>query len=79
MVTGNPVISIKVPGIPDEYFSYIIGLENMEKQNVINAIEKIARMSTDERKEFGIKARNFILQEKNNTVQAKRIIDFIKS
>lgn len=79
MVTGNPVISIKVPGIPDEYFSYIIGLDSMKRQDIINAIEKIARMSTDERKKFGMRARNFILKEKNNKVQAKRIIDFIKS
>ena len=78
MVSGNPVLSTKIKGIPDEYFNYIVPLETIEKDNLKSKIIEIGNMSREKRLAFGEKAKDFVLKEKNCVKQAERIISFIK-
>ncbi len=78
MVSGNPVLSTRINGIPEEYFDYIIPLDSLDSDYLKSEILKIANMSNDERQAMGEKAKSYVLNEKNCNVQAKRIIDFIK-
>lgn len=78
MVSGNPVLSTKIKGIPDEYFNYIVPLETIEKDNLKSKIIEIGNMSREKRLAFGEKAKDFVLNEKNCVKQAERIISFVK-
>ena len=78
MVSGNPVLSTKINGIPDEYFNYIIPLDSIASSYLAEKIKEIATMSASERDELGGKAREFVLREKSSTVQMKKVIDFVK-
>lgn len=78
MVSGNPVLSTRINGIPEEYFDYIIPLDSLDSDYLKREIEKVANMSIDERQAIGEKAKSFILNEKNCNVQTRKIIDFIK-
>lgn len=77
MVTGIPVISFKLGGIPDEYLKYIVTIEDENEESISKAIEKVLYMNKTEKDELGLKARNFILKNKNNKIQAKKILKFV--
>lgn len=78
MLTGKPVISCKLGGIPKEYYHYLIILKTIKALDIAEAIKKVAAMSENDRSDFGKKAQNFIIENKNNNIQAKRILNFIQ-
>lgn len=76
-VTAKPVISVIIPGIPQEYFNYMLPIEPFTVQGIAQAIRKVGTLSQSEREDMGLRARKFVLQEKNSSVQANRILEFI--
>lgn len=76
MISGNPVLSCRIGGIPDEYFDYLVEMKSTSPEDIKQAILKVADMSQAERKTLGEKSREFILAEKSNTSQAKKMLDF---
>lgn len=76
MISGTPVISTMLPGIPDEYKNYFLVLKDNDAKTVCNMIKKIKNISQEERVSIGIKAQKFALN-KNYIVQGRRIINFI--
>lgn len=79
MASGKPVISVRTPGIPEEYFNYIVGIDKLTKAEIIKSISYLANMCSNERFRMGQKARDFVFREKNQDVQAKRILEFIQT
>jgi len=77
MVSGNPVLSTVIDGIPKEYFDYIIPLPDMEPITLCERIKEVSEMDKDERKAYGEKAKDFVLTKKNNVAQMKMVLDFI--
>lgn len=78
MVSGTPVLTTKLPGMPDEYLPYIYLIEDETAEGISKALEKVFSDSSDKREKKGISAREFVLKNKSNIVQAKRIVDFLK-
>ncbi len=76
--SGIPLVAYKLDGIPDEYDEYINYVPDDSPESLAKVIQGICDLPVDERKEMGIRARNFVLEEKNNVKQTKRILDFIK-
>ena len=76
MLSGNPVLSFKIPGIPDEYFDYLIPMESTKAADIKNAILKVLKMTEDERIVLGEKSREFVINNKNKNAQAKKILEF---
>ncbi len=77
MMTGIPVLSFRLGGIPKEYYQYLLLIEDESvdalKLSIVNAIE----MPEDERKKLGFKAQNFIKNNKTSKKQAERILTWI--
>ncbi len=78
MVSGNPVISTVIEGIPDEYFEHLVALPDIRSETIAEKIRFIGDMTAEERCTFGTAARDFVLENKNNVAQMKRVLDFIK-
>ena len=78
MLTGKPVLSLKLMGIPQEYFQYLINVDSTGAKDIAKAIERVANENDKCRVEFGMKAREFIVEKKNNNSQAEKIYQFIK-
>lgn len=76
MLTGKPVLSFKIDGIPNEYYQYLVIMETVDTEGIANAIKRTAKMKEEERKIFGESGREFIKDKKNNITQAQRICDF---
>ena len=77
MLSACPVLSFRVKGIPDEYFDYITEMENISPECVSNSLISALRMPSEKRERVGMKAREFVLKNKNNTVQVKKMLDFV--
>jgi glycosyltransferase involved in cell wall biosynthesis len=77
MVSGNPVISTKIGGIPDEYFKYLVPIEKINAEEIASAIKYIGDMPKSERAGLGNSGKKFILDNKNNVAQVKHILDFL--
>ncbi len=78
MVSGTPVLSSRLEGIPDEYEDYIFYFDENTKESLGRRMREILDLSPEELAEKGASARAFALEEKNNIVQSAKIIDFCR-
>lgn len=74
LLTGNITILCKLPGMPEEYFSYFINAGDCSPNSLANAINFGLNMTEKERIAFGEKAQRFVLDKKNCYYQAERIL-----
>lgn len=79
MTAGRPVLSTKLPGIPDDYKNYILWFDDESEESFISKITDVLKMSDDEITSFGQKAYDFCVSNKNGEKQALRIIEFLKT
>lgn len=75
MVSGTPILTTKLPGMPQEYYDYIFTIEGNKSTDITKALEKVFSKSRDEINEKGKKAKDFVLNKKNNIFQANRILE----
>lgn len=79
MVSGTPVLTTNLPGMPKEYHDYVYLLEDESAQGVSQVLKKLlVDTPASELKDKGLSAKQFVLKNKNNIFQSKRVIDFIK-
>ena len=78
MVSGNPVLSCRLGGIPDEYFDYLVEMRSTAPEDIKEAILRVANMTSEERKALGEGGKNFVLENKSNVKQAERVLNFIE-
>lgn len=79
MVSGTPLLTTVLPGMPKEYHEYVYLLEDESLEGFRNTIQKILSKSSTELNAFGKKSQDFVLNNKSNVIQAKRIINFLNS
>ncbi len=79
MVSGTPVLSAKLGGIPDEYDDYLYYFDDQSPTGLRDALRSLLDKPRSELQERGRRAREFALREKNNVVQARKIADFLRS
>ena len=77
MASGTPLLTTKLPGMPSEYHKYVYLIEDESLDGFVSAIKAALAHSEEELKDFGQLAKQFVLKQKNNVIQAKRIIDLI--
>lgn len=77
MVSGTAVFTTNLPGMPEEYKQYVYLIDNETVDGICEAFKNIAELKEEEVIQKGRKAREFVLSEKNNRVQTKRIIDIV--
>lgn len=77
--SGVPLVAYKLDGISDEYDPYIFYVRDNTVEALQETIEKVLTFSKRDRDAFGEKAREFVLNNKNEVVQAKKILDMIRS
>lgn len=75
MVSGTPVLTTKLPGMPKEYYNYIYTIDGNTAEYVTKSLENIFKKDKKELHQKGEMAKKFVLKNKNNVVQAKRILN----
>ena len=77
MASGTPLLTTKLPGMPKDYYPYVYFFDDESVEGMIKAFQDVLNLSDAELKNKGTKAKNFVLSNKNNRIQAKKLIDFI--
>ena len=77
MVSGTPVLTTKLPGMPEEYedFVYLISGENAH--DLAKDLRAILSRPKEELFAFGQRAKAFVLENKSNIKQGERIVRFL--
>ena len=75
MVSGTPVLTTKLPGMPEEYYPYVYLLEEETSDGISKELLRIYNLGKDRLKEKGKAARQFVLQNKSNEHQALKVIN----
>lgn len=73
MVSGTPVLTTKLPGMPKEYYPYVFLFEEESVEGYFNSLRDVLNLPSDELTRKGEGAKNFVLGYKNNVQQTLRI------
>ena len=79
MVSGTPVLTTKLPGMPEEYYPYIYLLEDETVEGFAKSLRTCLFLPKEELIEKGKRAKRFVLENKNSISQTERIINLIKN
>lgn len=79
MVSGTPTVTTLLPGMPKDYLPYIFPITEESSKGISIVLSNLLEKSTEELVVFGERAKRFVLEEKNNIRQGKRIMDFIET
>ena len=78
MISGTPLLTTRLPGMPEEYYPYVYLINDETPLGISDSLREILNISKDERDKKGEEARTFVLKEKSNVTQAKKIIEFLR-
>ena len=77
MVSGTPMMTTVLPGMPEEYYPYVWLIEDETEDGAAQALKAFFALPFAERRKKAQAARAFVLENKTNVAQAKRIVDFL--
>lgn len=72
MASGTPVLTTKLPGIPEEYNSYLYYFDGTT-EGLKEMLRYILDKDSQQLDEFGKRAKEFVIKKKNCTYQCKKI------
>ena len=78
MASGTPVLTTRLPGMPKEYYPYVSFIDAETVDGVANALKEVLSHSDEELFQMGAAARAFVLDSRNNVVQARKILDMLE-
>ena len=79
MVSGTPLLTTRLPGMPVEYHDYVYLLDDEGPDGIADSLREIFKANFIERNQKGKSAREFVLKNKSNVVQGGKIIEFLRS
>lgn len=75
MLSGTPLLTTKLAGIPNEYLEYLYLFEGETKEGFAKKLQEVLSLSSEELHQKGLDAQNFVLSQKNNIIQSQKILD----
>lgn len=78
MASGTPVLTTRLPGMPEEYYDYIFTIDGDTAEDVTKALAAVLSQSEEDLYSKGAAARDFVLKNKNNVSQAEKIVKMIQ-
>lgn len=78
MASGTPVLTTNLPGMPPEYHPYVYLIREETPEGVAAALKQVLSQSNQQLEEKGLAAREFVLGQKNNVMQAKKILQMLE-
>ena len=77
MASGTPLLTTNLPGMPKEYLNYVFLFKEETVEGYADTIREILSKPESELISFGLKAKRYVLENKNNIAQGKSIIEFL--
>ena len=79
MASGTPVLTTVLPGMPKEYHPYVYLLEDETAEGIARKLREVLETSDEGLFQKGQEARKFVLEQKNNVIQAQKILEMLKT
>lgn len=79
MVSGKTVLTTKLPGMPKEYYPYVMLVEEETTNGFSDKFIEISNLKVEFLNDFGRKSKEFVISQKNNKIMANKLIQLIKS
>lgn len=79
MSTGRPLLTTRLPGMPEEYYPYVYMFDTESLDGYRKTLKEVLEKDNDELAQKGRDAQCWVLTNKNNIVQTQRIIKLYKS
>ena len=79
MVSGTPVLTTKLPGMPKEYYPHVYFIEEESAAGIASALKTVLAASDEDLFQKGQDARAFVLDSRNNVVQAKKLLELLEN
>lgn len=76
MASGTPLCTTRLPGMPTEYYPYVYFFDDESEDGMLLALQYVLNKNEEALHEFGKRAKNFVMTEKTNVKQAKKLMDF---
>lgn len=77
MASGTPVLTTRLPGMPIEYYEYVMVISDETIDGICSDFIRIFNKDMKELHEFGANAKRFVLTNKNGKVQSRKILSMI--
>jgi glycosyltransferase involved in cell wall biosynthesis len=78
LITGTPTIMCRLPGIPDEYFSYVYAIELESINGLSETIDYVLSLDNAQLERRGQAAKEYVIANKNNILQVGKLVELIK-
>ena len=78
MASGTPVLTTRLPGMPKEYYPYVYFIEEESADGIAAALKAVLEHTDEELFRKGQEARDFVLDGRNNVVQAKKLLQMLE-
>lgn len=79
MVSGTPLITTCLPGMPKEYYPYVYLFDEETTEGYARVLKEVLSYTSDTLDTKGKAAQEFVLTKKNNITQAARLVNLIVS
>ena len=79
MCSGTAVLTTRLPGMPKEYWDKVYLFEDETTDGYRRVLQNLLSKPKEELITMGKVGQRFVLQNKNNVVQSKRVLDLISS
>lgn len=77
MLSGTPLLTTRLGGIPDEYMKYVFSADDNSVKSLLAAMRNALSHSSDELLRIGAEAQDFIVREKGPLNQGEKIKNFL--
>jgi len=77
MASGTPILTTKLPGMPNDYYDYIYTIDDETPDGIAECLKEILSKDITELHEKGAAAKNFVLIHKNNKAQARKVLELL--
>ena len=78
MASGTPVLTTVLPGMPKEYHPYVYLLEDETADGIARMLTEVLSNPEETLFRKGTEARRFVLEQKNNVIQARKILEMLR-
>lgn len=77
LASGTPTVLYRLDGIPEEYYNYSFVCNDNSPVSLKEKLLEVGNMTVKERSDFGVNAKKFIFDQKNEVTQSKKILDIL--
>ena len=79
MASGTPVLTTKLLGMTKDYYEYVYCFEDETVEGMSETLKTILEKDDEQLLEKGKEAQHFVMMQKNNLIQARKILALVKN